>query len=115
MLQQVGFPENNCLKKLIINDNQKIDRLCRNNITTWSCACNHNNCCELILYSRLNSSGIFESGIICAPGPDYGIWKNFPLELLRIFSFDKRTCYSVSYRCYASLIEGQVFRIKNLD
>lgn len=65
------------------------------------------NCCELILYKRNNSScGRYESGIIYIPGPTH---TQYFREMIRFFAYDEDECFNVSNNYYVNLVDREEF------
>ena len=101
----------------LIVDERKVTTVCYGNIEEESYARDRNNTYQLVLYTRSNTAGRQEAGII------YGMLNKrggdflfFPEEMLRLFSKDPRDCYDLAKKYYIDLVDENKLRCsKKID
>lgn len=99
--------ENTNFKQVILKG-EKAKRIFRAIEYLDKVAVNHISYSVLVLYTRLNPSGIYEAGIYFGPGPFCDNRDSFPVEMLRVFSLDNQS-FNLVGDYYVQLVEKEFF------
>jgi hypothetical protein len=100
------LPEPDCSFRQVLVKWRKADRLFNHTIEIQSSAHDKKDFVRFCLYVRRNCHRAdYEAGIVYFNGSRCPIWDSFPIEMLRIFSVDKDTCFELANGYYTKLIQ----------